>query len=130
MHLHPPPDTKERQMIRTLTVAATALVAMLALALPAVAATPTYKGTVGPGFTIKLTQNGTPVKKLKAGKYTIKIADKAIDHNFHLKGPGVNKKTSVAAKINTTWNVTLEKGKYTYVCDPHLTFMKGSFTVS
>ena len=117
------------KLLVTAVFAAALAVPAATAALKAPAAN-TLTGTVGPGFTIKLTQNGTPVKKLKAGKYTIKIADKAIDHNFHLKGPGVNKKTSVAAKINTTWNVTLEKGKYTYVCDPHLTFMKGSFTVS
>jgi plastocyanin len=28
------------------------------------------------------------------------------------------------------WHVTLRKGTYKYVCDPHATFMKGSFTVS
>ena len=107
----------------------TALAAAL-LVPAAFASTPTLNGTVGPGFTITLTQNGKTVKKLKAGKYTIKIADKAIDHNFHLSGPGVNKKTSVAAKVNVTWNVTLAKGTYKFVCDPHLTFMKGSFTVT
>jgi plastocyanin len=29
-----------------------------------------------------------------------------------------------------TWTVTLKAGKYTYVCDPHASFMKGSFTVT
>ncbi len=89
----------------------------------------TLTGTVGPGFTISSLRTGAG-EEAEGRQVHVKIADKAIDHNFHLKGPGVNKKTSVAAKINTTWNVTLEKGKYTYVCDPHLTFMKGSFTVS
>ena len=71
-----------------------------ALAVPAAsAATPTLTGTVGPGFTITLTQNGQNVTKLKAGTYAITINDKAIDHNFHLSGPGVNKKTSVTAKV-------------------------------
>jgi plastocyanin len=110
-------------------LALTVLVAAIT-ASAASAATPTLNGTVGPGFTITLTQNGKKVTKLKAGTYLIKVSDRAIDHNFHLKGPGVNKKTSVTAKVNKTWTVTLEKGKYTYVCDPHLTFMKGSFTVT
>ena len=35
------------------------------------------------------------MSKLKAGKYVFKIADKSSIHNFHLKGPGVNKSTSV-----------------------------------
>ena len=42
---------------------AAALVAALAVALPAIAATPTYKGTVGPGFTITMAS-----KPSKAGK--------------------------------------------------------------
>jgi plastocyanin len=72
---------------------------------------------------------GKKVSKLKAGTYTITVQDKASDHNFRLKGPGVNKTTSVSGKGTTTWTVTLKKGSYTYVCDPHASFMKGSFTV-
>ena len=110
-------------------VAVAAIVA--ALAVPsALAATPTLNGTVGPGFTITLKQNGQKVSKLKAGKYVFKIADKSSIHNFHLKGPGVNKLTSVGKTGTTTWTLTLKKGKYTFVCDPHASLMKGSFTVS
>lgn len=86
--------------------------------------------TVGPGYTITLTQGGKKVSKLKAGAYVITVADKAGDHNFRLKGPGVNKATSVGAKGTYTWKLTLKKGKYTYVCDPHAAFMKGAFTVT
>jgi plastocyanin len=95
-------------------------------------ATPTatkLTATVGPGFTISITKGGKKVSKLKAGAYTITVSDKSAAHNFHLKGPGVNKKTSVSAKGSQTWKVTLKKGKYTYVCDPHASFMKGSFQV-
>ena len=110
-------------------VALAALVA--ALAVPsALAATPTLKGTVGPGYTITLTQGGKKVIKLKAGIYVFKIADKANTHNFHLTGPGVNKLTTVKAKGNYTWKLKLKKGTYKFVCDPHKAFMKGSFTVS
>jgi plastocyanin len=42
----------------------------------------------------------------------------------------VNKKTTVGEKGTTTWTLTLKEGKYKYVCDPHASFMKGSFTVS
>lgn len=106
-------------------------VLVAALAVPsAFAATPTLKGTTGPGFTITLTRNGTKVKKLKAGTYVFKIADKSNIHNFHLKGPGVDKTTSVGGQGSFTWKLKLKKGSYTYVCDPHKSFMKGSFTVS
>jgi plastocyanin len=98
-------------------------------ALAAPAAT-TLTGTDGPGFTITLTQGGKKVTKLKAGAYTININDKSNVHNFHLVGPGVNKKTSVTAVTKTIWKVTLKKGTYKFVCDPHATIMKGSFTVT
>ena len=96
----------------------------------AIAATPTLNGTVGPGFTITLTKSGAKVTKLKAGTYVIKVADKSNIHNFRLKGPGVNKSTTVSFKGTVTWKVTLKAGKYTVVCDPHATIMKQSFTVS
>ena len=83
-----------------------------------------------PGFTIKLTQAGNKVTKLKAGTYVFKIADKSTIHNFHLTGPGVNKKTTVGGQGTSTWKLTLKKGVYKYVCDPHASFMKGSFIVS
>jgi plastocyanin len=100
-----------------------ALATALVAALPAVAATPTFKGDVGPGFTIKMVSKPT-----KAGKVKLVIDDKSNIHNFHLKGPGVDVKTSVPAVGSKTFTVTLKKGTYTFVCDPHA-FMKGSFTV-
>ena len=100
-----------------------ALATALAAALPAVAATPTFKGNVGPGFTIKMVSKPT-----KVGKTKLVIADKSNIHNYHLTGPGVNIKTSVAAVGVKTFTVTLKKGTYKFVCDPHL-FMKGSFTI-
>ena len=92
-------------------------------ALPALAATPVYTGVVGPGFTITLAKKPT-----KAGKIKLVIRDKSNVHNFHLTGPGVNVKTSVSAIGTKTFTVTLKKGTYKFICDPH-PFMKGSFTV-
>ena len=112
-------------------VAFVVLVAALAVPAAAVAASPpVLKGTDGPGFTITLKQGSAAVKKLKAGTYTFKISDKSNIHNFHLKGPGVDKKNSVGGTGTTTWKLKLKKGKYTFVCDPHFTSMKGSFTVT
>jgi plastocyanin len=89
-------------------------------------------GTVGPGFTITLKDaKGQKVKTLKPGKYTITVSDKSSIHNFRLKGSGLNKEiTSVGFVGKKSATVTLKAGKYTYVCDPHKTSMKGSFTVS
>jgi plastocyanin len=79
---------------------------------------------------ISLTQAGKQVTKLKAGTYTIVVKDMSSAHDFVLTGPGVKKATSVSGKGTFTWKMTLKKGKYTYVCTPHKSFMKGSFTVS
>jgi len=96
------------------------------------AATPKLLAHVGPdsSFKITLTKGGKKVTKLKPGKYVIVVSDTSKLHNFHLKGPGINKKTSVAGKATSTWTVTLKKGKYTYLCDPHAALMHGSFTVT
>jgi plastocyanin len=108
----------------------TLAVLVAALAAPTALAGGTLNGTVGPGFTISLTQSGKKVTKLKAGTYTIVVSDKASIHNFHLSGPGVNKSTSVGGSGKSTWKVTLKKGKYHFQCDPHASFMNGSFTVT
>lgn len=112
-----------------IAIAAVALAAALA-APSALAGGTTLNGTVGPGFTITLTQGGKKVTTLKAGTYTFKIADKSNIHDFHLTGPGVNKTTAVSATGNYTWKLTLKKGTYKYVCDPHASIMHGSFKVT
>ena len=88
-------------------------------------------GQSGPGFRITLKRaNFAAVRKLDPGTYTFVIQDRSTSHNFHLKGPGVDKKTPVAFLGTKTWaNVKLKKGKYTFVCDPHKANMHGSFTV-
>ena len=90
----------------------------------------TLDGTVGPGFTIALMQNGQSVSTLKPGKYTIIVDDKSDIHNFHLTGPGVDKATDVGGTGKQTWTVDLESGSYHYQCDPHASSMNGNFTVS
>ena len=90
---------------------------------------PRLAGTVGPGFTIGLKQAGKKATTLKPGRYSFVISDKSSAHNFHLTGPGVNKKTTVGGTGTTTWTVMLKAGTYRFVCDPHASGMKGSFTV-
>jgi hypothetical protein len=86
---------------------------------------------VGPNFTISLrTAAGTRVRTLKAGRYTITVNDRSKMHNFHLFGPGVNRKTGVAYMGTSTWTVRFRKGKqYRFRCDPHLFSLRGSFRV-
>ena len=108
-----------------LVLAGLAALTGLVAAGPAAAATPTYKGTVGPGFTISMAKKPT-----KPGKIKLVVSDKSSIHNFHLAGPGVNVKTSVSGTGTKTFTVTLKKGTYTFVCDPHKSIMKGSFKIS
>jgi plastocyanin len=102
------------------------LVALVVSATASAAAkTATLTATVGPGFTISMSK-----KTVKAGTYVITVKDKSNIHNFHLIGPGVNKKTPVAAVKTYKWTVTLKKGTYKFVCDPHATIMKGTLKVT
>ena len=120
-------------MIRTRMLAATGVAALVAAfvgAAGAGAATPKLVASVSDPLNISLTQGGKKVTKLKAGKYTIVVQDKAADHNFHLTGPGVNKKTTVPQKGTVKWTVKLRKGTYTYVSDPYADFLSGKLTVT
>ena len=89
------------------------------------------KGTTGPGFTITLKKGTATVRSLTPGKYAITVNDKSTAHNFRLKGPWLNKRiTTLAFKGSKTVTVTLKRGLYTYLCDPHASQgMKGTFRV-
>ena len=95
-------------------------------------ASSTLEGETGPGFEIEVKQNGEDAESVKAGTYTLKVEDKSDQHNFHLIGPGVDKKvTEVGFVGDKTVTVTLKKGTYTYQCDPHASQgMKGTFEVT
>jgi plastocyanin len=106
------------------------LMAVLFL-VPAQAATPVLKGEVGPGFEIEVKKAGKDLKTIKRGTYKIKVEDKSSIHNFHLFGPGLNKKTGVSFTGQTTWTIKLKAGRYTYQCDPHAASgLKGHFKVT
>src|SRR5262245_9639549 len=117
-------------MLRTRFALVTLLAAALVFVASASAAPRTLNAVDGPGFTITLKKSGQKVTSLKAGKYKIVVKDLSNIHNFHLSGPGVNKKTGVGSQGTFTWTVTLKKGTYKFVCDPHASIMKGSFKVT
>jgi len=105
--------------------------AALVLSAPAGAAPKVVNGSVGPGFTISLKSGGKKVTSLKAGTYRFDVSDRSPIHDFHLSGPGVNKVvTAVSFQGRRSVTVKLKRGTYRYVCDPHASFMKGSFRVS
>lgn len=107
-------------------------VALVALGAPGVADAQNTKlfAKVGPGFEILLRDaNGVRVTQLSPGAYDIEVDDASEEHNFHLAGPGVNERTTVEFVGKTTWTVTLVNGTYTFLCDPHASTMRGTFTV-
>jgi hypothetical protein len=80
-------------------------------------------GSVGPRKTISLKP-----KTALPGPATITVSDRSKTDNFHLSGPGVNKKTGVRTRGSATWNVSLVPGTYTYRSDKHKK-LRGTLTV-
>ena len=113
--------------MRVIIGALTTILATLALASSTFGAvsTNTLTGTVGPGFTITMNE-----RTVRAGTYAITIHDLASIHDFHLTGPGVDMKTSIAGTGTTKWTVKLKSGTYHFVCDPHRTIMHGVLEVT
>ena len=68
--------------------------------------------SVGPGRSISLKP-----KSALPGPATIVVNDRSAKDDFHLSGPGVNKKTGVRTRGRVTWSVTLAPGLYTYRSD-------------
>ena len=117
-------------MFRTTLFALAAAAVAVAMGASAQAKSTGLTGEVGPGYSIEVKKAGKDLKTIKAGTYRIKVEDKAAIHNFHLIGPGLNKKTGISYKGETTWTIKLKPGRYTYQCDPHATRgMKGHFRV-
>ncbi|TML97060.1 MAG: hypothetical protein E6G03_03570 [Actinobacteria bacterium] len=89
-----------------------------------VAASNVLKASVGPKRTITLQP-----KTVAAGPARITVVDRSRTDNFHLVGPGVNRKTGVVFRGRATWNVALQGGRYTYRSDKHKR-LRGSLTVT
>lgn len=86
-------------------------------------------GTVGPGFSISLTDpRGKPVKTLAAGTYAITVRDRSASHNFRLVGTG--RATAVRFVGTVTWAVKLKPGTLVFFCDPHRGALRGSVRVT
>jgi plastocyanin len=86
-------------------------------------------GRIGPGRSISLRSgSGAKVKTLATGKWRVTVTDASRTDNFHLVGPGVNRRTGVGARGKVAWTVGLSKGKYRYFSDRHRR-LGGTFTV-
>ncbi|MDQ3822685.1 MAG: hypothetical protein M3321_05535 [Actinomycetota bacterium] len=68
--------------------------------------------SVGPGRSIRVS-----ARTVRAGRYRITVNDRSARDNFHLTGPGVNRRTGVAFRGRATWTVTLRRGTYRFRSD-------------
>ena len=80
-------------------------------------------------ISLKLASTGSKVRSVVEGTFKVAVSDATKTQNFHLTGPGVNKKTGVKARKKVTWTLELTPGKYTYRSDKNRR-LRGTFTVT
>jgi hypothetical protein len=94
---------------------------------------PLLIGTVGPGFTIVMTDaNGTTLDVVTAGRYQLLVHDESDIHNFVLGKKETGERaasTEVEFVGDETFTVDLTPGHWVYACSPHFQTMFGSFVV-
>jgi plastocyanin len=83
-----------------------------------------FTGSVGPKKSISLKP-----RSALPGPAIVTVNDRSKTDNFHLTGPGVNKKTGVKTRGKVTWTVTLRPGVYSYSSDKTKK-LRGSFVVN
>ncbi len=59
--------------------------------------------------------------RLIAGIYRLTVSDRSRTRNFHLVGPGVNRRTGKTFVGTVTWTLRLGRGTFRYGNDPRLT---------
>jgi hypothetical protein len=91
-------------------------------------------GTVGPGFTIGLTDTaGTSVRALAAGRYDVLVRDLSDEHNFVLGHKATGRRpisTEVDFVGDVEVTVDLAPGQWVFACSPHFQTMNGQFSVN
>jgi hypothetical protein len=75
------------------------------------------------------TSSGAKVVRLKAGPVVIGVSDVTSQQNFHLVGPGVNRRTTLGGTLKASWRVTLRRGTYVYRSDAAPLRLRGTFRV-
>jgi hypothetical protein len=94
-------------------------------------ATYDLEGGVDDDWTIWLVPpGGDNVTTLPPRTYVIDVSDSSNDHNYHLRGPGVDIATSLRREEYTVWALTLVPGAYEYFSDSEPREIRGTFTVS
>jgi hypothetical protein len=72
--------------------------------------------TRGRGLDLRTTY-GDPVIALEASRYTVTVRDGSATRDFHLVGPGVNRRTGLAFRGTRRWTIDLRRGTYRYRSD-------------
>ena len=85
------------------------------------------KGDVG-ATTISMKLDKAQLKTLAPGADTVAVSDRSSKQNFHLKGPGVDRKTGLKKSGKITWTVVFKPGTYRFYSDSNPK-LKGSFKV-
>jgi hypothetical protein len=92
------------------------------------APTVSLNATIGQTVSLK-TAGAAPVKALARGPYAVVVRDVSKRDNFHLSGPGVDRRTGVPGRGQVRWTLDLQPGTYRYRSDAHPA-LRGSFTVA
>jgi hypothetical protein len=88
-------------------------------------------GVSGSDFGISLVgRDHAPARRLPEGTYRLVVDDRSPDHNFHLRGPGVDVATLLPETGTRAFAVRLRPGTYTFLCDPHILTMVGQLVVT
>jgi hypothetical protein len=96
---------------------------------PVTPGVPKLVGKITPRAISLKTAAGVRVRTLRENTYKLVVSDTSKAQNFHLSGPGVNRKTRVAATTRASWTVKLLPGKYVYRSDRSRK-LRGTFTVT
>ena len=59
-------------------------------------------------------------KRVTAGRYRLTVVDRSKSRNFHLVGPGANRRTGKAFTGRVVWTLQLGAGTYRFGSDPRL----------
>jgi hypothetical protein len=90
-------------------------------------------GTVGPGFTIELTDaSGARVQSLSTGRYDMVVHDLSDEHNFVLGHKATGRRpvqTEVEFVGDLSLAVDLQPGQWVFACSPHFQTMNGELAV-
>jgi hypothetical protein len=95
-----------------------------AAAAPDLGGLPIIRGSVGPGFDISVSRH-----RAQPRRFTLIVRDRSSMHNWHIRGPGVDRRTGVPFTGRREWTVRLRQGTYRIVCDPHSSTMRTRIVV-